>query len=98
MFSRDCGTHRTSNRSARTRRVGKFVVFAGVRVAAGKCFSQTRICLPLFFLAFAAALQAKDYSIVSGGTDNHLLLVDLENKNLSGAKGERICELVNIML
>ena len=32
----------------------------------------------------------KGYEIVSGGTDNHLLLIDLRNKNLSGKKAEQI--------
>jgi glycine hydroxymethyltransferase len=40
--------------------------------------------------ALAAALQARDYDLVSGGTDNHLLLVDLTSKGIGGkpaAKG-----------
>lgn len=36
------------------------------------------------------ALTAKGYEIVSGGTDNHLLLIDLRNKNISGKKAEQI--------
>jgi glycine hydroxymethyltransferase len=31
---------------------------------------------------------AKGYDIVSGGTDNHLMLIDLRNKNISGKKAE----------
>jgi len=38
--------------------------------------------------AAAAALLEKGYNIVSGGTDNHLLLIDLRNKNISGKKAE----------
>lgn len=38
--------------------------------------------------ALAGAFLAKDYNIVSGGTDNHLLLIDLRNKNISGKKAE----------
>jgi glycine hydroxymethyltransferase len=34
--------------------------------------------------ALADALIAKDYNLVSGGTDNHLMLIDLRNKNLTG--------------
>lgn len=32
------------------------------------------------------ALKNLDYSIVSGGTDNHLMLCDLRNKNITGAE------------
>jgi glycine hydroxymethyltransferase len=32
----------------------------------------------------------KGYQIVSGGTDNHLLLIDLRNKNISGKKAEQV--------
>jgi glycine hydroxymethyltransferase len=38
--------------------------------------------------AMAQALATKGYHIVSGGTDNHLLLIDLRNKNISGKKAE----------
>lgn len=38
--------------------------------------------------AMELAFKAKNYDIVSGGTDNHLLLIDLRNKNISGKKAE----------
>ena len=37
----------------------------------------------------AKALVAKEYQIISGGTDNHLVLIDLRNKNISGKKAEQ---------
>jgi glycine hydroxymethyltransferase len=40
----------------------------------------------------------KGYDIVSGGTDNHLLLIDLRNKNISGKKAERILGLADITI
>lgn len=39
--------------------------------------------------ALAKALVAKEYQIISGGTDNHLVLIDLRNKNISGKKAEQ---------
>jgi glycine hydroxymethyltransferase len=39
--------------------------------------------------AMAAAFVAKDYHIISGGTDNHLMLIDLRNKHISGKKAEQ---------
>ncbi len=38
--------------------------------------------------AMAGGFLEKGYNIVSGGTDNHLLLIDLRNKNISGKKAE----------
>ena len=38
--------------------------------------------------AISKEFIAKGYDIVSGGTDNHLLLIDLRNKNISGKKAE----------
>ncbi|MEP6711143.1 MAG: serine hydroxymethyltransferase [Ferruginibacter sp.] len=40
--------------------------------------------------AMAKAFNQKDYHIISGGTDNHLLLIDLRNKNISGKKAEQV--------
>ena len=36
--------------------------------------------------AMAAAFVAKGYDLISGGTDNHLMLIDLRNKNITGKK------------
>lgn len=38
--------------------------------------------------AMATTFINKGYDLVSGGTDNHLLLIDLRNKNISGKKAE----------
>merc|ERR1711862_756763 len=47
--------------------------------------------------ALAAALIAKGYSIVSGGTDNHLVLIDVKSsRGVTGARVERILELACI--
>ncbi|XP_015338636.1 serine hydroxymethyltransferase, mitochondrial isoform X4 [Marmota marmota marmota] len=46
--------------------------------------------------AMADALLERGYSLVSGGTDNHLVLVDLRPKGLDGARAERVLELVSI--
>lgn len=40
--------------------------------------------------AMAKAFRDKDYNIISDGTDNHLLLIDLRNKNISGKKAEQV--------
>ncbi|KAG1445182.1 hypothetical protein G6F56_010003 [Rhizopus delemar] len=46
--------------------------------------------------AFAERFLQLNYDLVSGGTDNHLLLVDLRSKGIDGARVERVLELVNI--
>jgi glycine hydroxymethyltransferase len=46
----------------------------------------------------AEYLIKKDYKLITDGTDNHLLLVDLRNKNISGGKMEYICEMVDISI
>jgi glycine hydroxymethyltransferase len=40
--------------------------------------------------AMAATFVNKEYHIISGGTDNHLMLIDLRNKNISGKKAEQV--------
>ncbi|KAI8908987.1 serine hydroxymethyltransferase [Gorgonomyces haynaldii] len=40
--------------------------------------------------------KKRGFQLVSGGTDTHLLLVDLRNKNVDGARVERVLELANI--
>uniref|UniRef100_A0A673FTQ7 glycine hydroxymethyltransferase n=1 Tax=Sinocyclocheilus rhinocerous TaxID=307959 RepID=A0A673FTQ7_9TELE len=46
--------------------------------------------------AMAEALLKKGYTLVSGGTDNHLVLVDLRPQGMDGARAERVLELVSI--
>lgn len=44
----------------------------------------------------ADALVAKGYDIISGGTDNHCMLIDLRNKDISGKKAENTLVLADI--
>lgn len=38
--------------------------------------------------AMAEAFMKKDYKVISGGTDNHMMLIDLRNKNVTGKEAE----------
>jgi glycine hydroxymethyltransferase len=44
----------------------------------------------------AAKLSGKGYQLVTGGTDNHLLLIDLTNKGIIGADAEKALGLAGI--
>lgn len=44
----------------------------------------------------ADKLQEKGYTCVTGGTDNHLVWVDLRSKQLNGARAEKILEEISI--
>lgn len=44
----------------------------------------------------AEALQEEGVRVVSGGTDNHLILMDVRNKGLTGKEAEALLEAVNI--
>ena len=46
--------------------------------------------------ALANKLISLDYKVISGGTDNHLLLVDLRNKNISGKAAQETLDEVGI--
>ena len=46
--------------------------------------------------ALSKALQARDIKIVSGGTDNHLMLVDLTNYDLTGKAVEKLLDEAHI--
>jgi glycine hydroxymethyltransferase len=46
--------------------------------------------------ALADALQSHGFRLVSGGTDNHLMLVDVGAKGISGRKAEQVCDKVAI--
>ncbi len=40
--------------------------------------------------AMAKAFVSREYKLISDGTDNHLMLIDLRNKNISGKKAEQV--------
>ena len=44
----------------------------------------------------ADELMKKGFNLVSGGTDNHLMLVDLQNKNITGKEAQNALDLANI--
>ncbi len=46
--------------------------------------------------ALAAALTERGYHIISGGTDNHLMLIDLRNKNVTGKAAQLALDQANI--
>ncbi len=46
--------------------------------------------------ALAAALMDKGFNIVSGGTDNHLMLIDLRNKGVTGKVAEHLLDEIGI--
>ena len=67
----------------------------GGRTSSG---SRKKLCDPVsiwFFpkvmknaQAMASAFVARGYNLISGGTDNHLMLIDLRNKNITGKAAE----------
>ena len=48
--------------------------------------------------AMAKAFVDRDYNIISGGTDNHLMLIDLRNKNITGKKAQETLDKAHITL
>jgi len=67
-------------------------VIAAKAVAFGEILSDSFTSYARQVIANAQSMAktflAKGYHIVSGGTDNHLLLIDLRNKDISGKKAE----------
>jgi len=48
--------------------------------------------------AMAKAFVSRAYHIISGGTDNHLMLIDLRNKNITGKKAQETLDKAHITL
>lgn len=46
----------------------------------------------------ADELVKRDFKLVSGGTDNHLILVDLNNKDITGKEAEKLLDTIGITL
>ena len=48
--------------------------------------------------AMAKAFNDKGYNLISNGTDNHLMLIDLRNKNITGKKAQETLDKASITL
>lgn len=59
-------------------------------------FKQYQKQVVLNAKALADALMDRGFNLVSGGTDNHLMLVDLRSKNTTGKLAERMLDEVGI--
>lgn len=75
-------------------------IIAAKAVAFGEAltdeFSQYMLQVKKNADAMANAFVALDYHIISGGTDNHMMLIDLRNKDISGKDAEKALVLADI--
>jgi glycine hydroxymethyltransferase len=75
-------------------------VIAAKAVAFGEALTEEYMHYTLQVIknakVMAEELVAKGYEVVSGGTDNHCILIDLRNKGISGKKAERLLGLCDI--
>lgn len=75
-------------------------IIAAKAVAFGEAltdeFSQYMLQVKKNANAMAEAFVALDYHLISGGTDNHMMLIDLRNKNISGKDAENALVLADI--
>jgi glycine hydroxymethyltransferase len=75
-------------------------VIAAKAVAFGECltpeFDQYIIQVIKNAKALAQAMLEKGYNLVSSGTDNHLMLIDLQNKNVTGKQAENALDEASI--
>ena len=67
-------------------------IIAAKAVAFGECltdeFFHYAMQVKSNALAMAQAFNKRGYKLISGGTDNHMMLIDLRNKNISGKDAE----------
>ncbi|MGB2306020.1 MAG: serine hydroxymethyltransferase [Flavobacteriaceae bacterium] len=67
-------------------------VIAAKAVAFGEClqpsYKDYMLRVQKNAKAMAAAFVSREYKLISGGTDNHMMLIDLRNKNITGKDAE----------
>lgn len=67
-------------------------IIAAKAVAFGECltdeFFRYALQVQKNAKAMAEAFNKRGYNLISGGTDNHMMLIDLRNKNISGKEAE----------
>ncbi len=72
---------------------GKAIAFQEALQDSFKKYAQTVVSNAKIL---AKHLINYEFSLVTGGTDNHLILIDLSNKNITGKKAERVLEQAGI--
>lgn len=72
---------------------GKAVAFKEALSDEFKCYQQNIIANAK---ALANGLTSRGFNLVSGGTDNHLILIDLRNMNVTGKQAQLMLDEVNI--
>ncbi|KAL1808381.1 hypothetical protein ACET3Z_025371 [Daucus carota] len=70
----------------------------GLKQAASPAFKAYAKQVKANAVAVGKYLMSKDYTIVTGGTENHLVLWDLRPLGLTGNKVEKLCDLCSITL
>jgi len=75
-------------------------VIAAKAIAFGEALTDEFLVYQLQVKANAAAMAkafvAKGYNLISGGTDNHMMLIDLRNKDITGKDAEKVLGLADI--
>ncbi|KAJ8492580.1 hypothetical protein OPV22_014301 [Ensete ventricosum] len=67
--------------------------FGEFHVGVGDASSSVRLKLFVWILQNGECLVEKGYELVSGGTENHLVLVNLKNKGIDGSRVEKVLYL-----
>src|SRR5690349_20259068 len=77
-----------------------FIIFEGIATALKQAatpeFKEYQKQVVLNAQRLATKLQENGYKCVTGGTDNHLVWVDLRSVGLNGARAEKVLEEVSI--
>lgn len=69
-----------------------------LKMAVSDSFKNYQIQVVKNCQSMAARLMELGYTLVSGGTDNHLILVDLRPNGIDGARAEKVLDLASITL
>ena len=67
-------------------------------IAAGDWFREVQARIVTIAAALGAALAERGYRLVAGGTDTHMVLVDLRDRGLTGDRAEVALEAVGILV
>ena len=67
------------------------------KIAQTKKFKRTQIQIVKNAKVLAKELKKYKFHLISGGTDNHLILINLKNKKISGKEAETILEKAGIL-